>query len=148
VLVVGCPDDGRTSDESSWISTCGEVLQGWMGISPAETLGPETVSYISLPSPDSLEATGLTASTLLKEFPHARLILLLGASAHSLILRGRVKDSPEETIQAYDEFLPFFPLPDPRDLAPNWYHSHPWFEQTVLQLLRRCVALALEKDRI
>lgn len=87
----------------------------------------------------------LNASSILTEFPHTRLILLLGETSHRIILRGSRKTTIEETLQAYDEFLPFFPLPDPHVVGPEWYGGNPWFERTILQLLKRCVAIALDK---
>lgn len=119
-----------------------------MGLTSADISVPAQVGFFSVSPEGNSEDLGLNSVEILQEFPQARLILLLGEPCHHLVLRNRRKKSLEETVQAYDEFLPFFPLPDPRTLAPDWYDRNPWFKHTVLQLLRRCVAIALEKDRL
>jgi hypothetical protein len=124
------------------------ALCHWMGVTPEYLHCPEGVRFISFPAEMAVVGAGLNKPGLLGEFPEARLILLLGNEAHRLILRGKNKPTMEETIRAYDEFLPFFPLPHPSAVEQDWLKGNPWFEQTILQILQRCVALALERKRL
>ncbi|MDB6030592.1 MAG: uracil glycosylase superfamily protein [Verrucomicrobiales bacterium] len=148
-IVVVHSEDGITpfSDLSSTQDDCQESLRNWIGATMDWSQIREDVYLISLAAV-SAEAADLAKAGLLSRFPEARLIVLLGSEAHRLFFGSRNKPTMEETIRAYDEFLPFFPLPLPGLVSHDWLNRNPWFEQTILQMLRRCVALALERNKL
>ena len=76
--------------------------------------------------------------------PEIRLTLLIGGYSQAFYLRGRIRKSLAETVEAWREFLPeFLPLPHPSPRNLNWFRRHPWFEAEVVPELRRRVGKIL-----
>lgn len=75
---------------------------------------------------------------LLPLFPNIKLTLLVGSYAQKFYLKERCKSSLTETVQAFEEYLPyFFVLPHPSWRNTGWIKHHPWLESMVLPSLRK-----------
>ena len=72
--------------------------------------------------------------------PRVELIILIGAYAQKHYLGKDMKKNLTETVRAYTNYQPkFFPLVHPSPLNFRWQSKNPWFEETVVPVLRKQV---------
>jgi len=76
--------------------------------------------------------------------PKLELHLLVGQYAQARYLAGREKPSLTETVRSFADYLPGrIPLPHPSWRSKIWMKKNPWFERTLLPVLRQQVREAL-----
>lgn len=80
---------------------------------------------------------------ILERMPDVRLTLLLGDHAQRHVLGPKRKRTLTDTVRAYREYLPRFPLPHPSPLNFRWQARNPWFVDAVVPALQDAVAAAL-----
>lgn len=131
------------------------LLRKWLDLSAREFQCAGKIAVVSVGFPQTgqgtrggwlscLKCAPSECSCLQEVLPNLRLTLLVGLDAQTFYLGKRMKASLDETVRAFDEYLPeFFPLPHPAAHGARWQKANPWFQKTVLGILRRCVALVL-----
>lgn len=131
------------------------LLRKWLDLSAREFQCAGKIAVVSVGFPQTgqgtrggwlscLKCAPAECSCLQEVLPNVRLTLLVGHDAQTFYLGRRAKASLDETVRAFDEYLPeFFPLPHPAAHGARWHRANPWFQKTVLGILRRCVALVL-----
>jgi uracil-DNA glycosylase len=72
--------------------------------------------------------------------PKIELTLLIGSYAQAYYLGERRKDSMQETVRAWKDFLPeFIPLPHPSPRNIHWFKVNSWFDEDVVPAMRKRV---------
>lgn len=70
--------------------------------------------------------------------PNIELTLLIGQYAQRRYLGKTMHDTLTDTVRAWKDFQPkFLPLPHPSWRNTGWLKQNPWFEKTLLPVLRR-----------
>lgn len=141
-----------------WNDPSGERLRAWLGMDRSRFYDASRIAIMPmgfcypgrLPSggdaPPRPECRVMWHPRLLAAMPLIRLTLLVGAHALAHYLDARA--SMTDLVRRQPGLPRFFALPHPSWRNNAWMKRHPWFMDTTLPLLRRCVAEALsEPDR-
>ena len=136
----------------SFNDASGDRLRSWLGIDRDTFYDERRVSIIGMgfcypgqdknggDLPPRKECAPLWQGRLFAELPRVELKLLVGSYALAWHLKGRIKSSMTETVQAWREYLPeFIPLPHPSWRNNAWIKRNPWFEQELLPEMRERV---------
>lgn len=145
---------GRKVHESGtpWQDASGNRLRDWMGLNNSVFYDEAKVAIIPMglcypgvgaaggDNPPRTECAVLWHERLIRHLSQLQLTLLVGQYAQRYYLGPRRKHSMTKTVEAFAEYGPqVFPLPHPSWRSAIWMRKHPWFEQTVLPLLRKAV---------
>lgn len=153
ILVVGqAPGRKVHATGIPWDDASGERLRGWMGVEPGTFYDPARIAIIPMgfcypgrgqggDLPPRPECAELWLDQLLERLPHVELTLLIGQHAQRHFLGSRRRASMAATIEAWADYAPqYLPLPHPSPRNQPWFARHPWFERTLVPVLRRRVA--------
>ena len=78
--------------------------------------------------------------------PKIALTLLVGQYAQARYLGKERKATLTQTVQAWRDYGPaVLPLPHPSWRNTAWLKKNPWFEETLLPVLRRQVAAVMKR---
>ena len=81
---------------------------------------------------------------LFKKMPNVQLIILIGMYAQKYYLKETAKRTLTETVENLEAYLPnYFVLPHPSPRNRFWMKKNPWFEESVVPLLRTKIAATL-----
>lgn len=155
VLVVGQAPGSRVHASGvPWEDASGDHLLSWLdvdrqtfedpaafGILPMAFCYPGKGEGGDLPPPPVCAATWHPPLREALEGP--RLTLLVGQHAQRRYLEQEGRRSLTDTVRAFEDAAPFFPLPHPSWRSRGWMRRNPWFEAEVLPALRARVAAAL-----
>ncbi len=135
----------------------GERLRAWMGITRDVFYDPRQIAILpmglcypgtgktgDLPPRPECAATWRTA--LLAQLPNIKLTLAIGqyALAYHLPNPGL---KLTEVVRAWSKYGPdTMPLPHPSPRNNRWLKQNPWFEQALIPVLQRQVALVLQGE--
>ncbi|WP_421750295.1 uracil-DNA glycosylase family protein [Croceimicrobium sp.] len=134
-----------------WDDRSGDRLRDWMAVSKNDFYREELFALIPMgfcypgkgksgdlaPRP---ECAPQWHQPLLSEIKAKQLILLIGSYAQKYYLGDRAKNTLTETVKNYTEYLPqFLPLPHPSPRNTIWLKKNPWFEESILPILRKRV---------
>ena len=158
ILLVG-QAPGRRVHETGipWNDLSGDRLRRWLQITREQFYDERQIAILPIgmcfpgsgprgDTPPRPECAPLWHPPLRALLPKVRLTLLIGRYAQAYYLGQRRKKSLRETVMAYAEFLPeFLPLPHPSPRNQLWLKQNPWFEETVVPLLREHVGSVLQK---
>jgi uracil-DNA glycosylase len=87
--------------------------------------------------PPRPECAKLWHKPLTNALSNVQLTLLIGRYAQHFYLGSNAKNSLTETVKNGNEYLPeFLPLPHPSPRNYVWFKNNPWFEETLLPILR------------
>lgn len=139
----------------SWQDASGDRLRDWLGIDadmfydrtqvallPMGFCYPGKGTSGDLPPPP--QCAELWRSKLHAQLKDVRLTILVGAYAIQYYLGDRVKSTITETVRNGKSYLPqYLPLVHPSPRNRPWLAQNPWFEKTIVPVLRKQVALAL-----
>ncbi len=156
LLIVG-QAPGRRVHETGipWNDPSGDRLRAWLelereqfyderriAIVPAGLCYPGSGTRGDLPPRP--QCAPLWHPRLRALMPRIELTLLIGQYAQAFYLGTRRKRCLRETVQAWRDYLPeFLPLPHPSPRNQLWFKHNPWFEEEVIPMLRRRVAMIL-----
>ena len=140
-----------------WDDQSGVLLRAWLQLSPQQFYDAQQVAIVPVgfcypgkgrsgDLPPRPECAPQWHARLLAAMPDVKLTLLIGRYAQEYYLKDRIKANLTETVAHFMEYLPqYFPLPHPSPRNRFWFSRHPWFEQTVLPVLRLKVQNALHQ---
>lgn len=147
---------GRVAQESGvpFTDASGERLIQWLGVDAATLHDPNRIAILPMdfyypgkgahgdlpPRPGFADRWHPRVLALM---PDIRLRLVLGDHAQRHYLGPARKATLTETVRAYREYLPSFPLPHPSPLNFRWQARNPWFVAEVVPSLQDAVAAAL-----
>jgi uracil-DNA glycosylase len=152
IVIVGqAPGSKAQATARPWNDASGVLLRKWLGISDEQIYNPQLVAL--LPMDCYYPGKGLHGDLpprkgfadkwhpqLLALMPRVELIILIGAYAQKHYLGKDMKKNLTETVRAYTNYQPkFFPLVHPSPLNFRWQSKNPWFEETVVPVLRKQV---------
>lgn len=137
----------------------GVRLRSWMGVTEAEFYDPARIAIVPMgfcfPGDDAKggdlpprpECARHWHGELFAAMPQLELLLLIGRYAHQWHLGPDARRTLSETVA---DWASIFARPTPRRMLPlphpswrnnAWLSRHPWFEQSLLPVLRREVRL-------
>lgn len=159
LLIVGqAPGTRVHASGIPWNDPSGERLRSWMGIDRGNFYDPARTAIIPMgfcypgtgkggDLPPRPECAPLWHERLLAELPRLELVLLVGTYAQRRYLGSAARENLTETVRAAAFYGPrFLPVPHPSPRNLRWLARNPWFEQTVLPLLRQRVREILARD--
>jgi uracil-DNA glycosylase len=157
LLIVGqAPGTRVHASGIPWDDPSGERLRDWLGLERDRFYDEQSVAILPMglcypgrssrggdlpPRPECAPHWHPRVRPLLAA---VRLTLLVGAHAQAYYLERRRKDSLEDTVRAFRDYLPdFFTLPHPSWRVNFWLQRNPWYAARVVPELRARVAAAL-----
>ena len=152
LLIVGQAPGARVHASGiPWDDASGERLRDWMRIDKAVFYDPQRVAIIPMgycypgkgssgDLPPRRECAELWLDRLLACLPNIELTLLIGQYAQRHFLGALAKPGVGATVADYARFAPrYLPLPHPSPRNIGWFQRNPWFEASVLPILRQRV---------
>lgn len=140
-----------------WRDDSGDHLREWLQVDRATFEDPDAFTIVPMgfcwpgrrtggDLPPSPACASTWHARLLAHLPRVSLQLLVGQYAQAHYLGDRAKSSLTETVRSFAEYLPGqIPLPHPSWRSRLWMQKNPWFERTLLPVLRRSIAEALAR---
>jgi uracil-DNA glycosylase len=157
VIIIGQAPGTKVHESGiPWDDASGERLRIWMGIDRGIFYDSNLIGIMPMgfcypgkgnggDMPPRPECAPLWHSKLLDHCSNVRLTLLIGQYSQSYYLRERRKGTLTETVKAYEEYMPrFIPLVHPSPRNQIWLKKNPWFETTLIPILRRRIQRALK----
>lgn len=151
ILIIG-QAPGRKVEESGipFNDKSGETLMDWMGItrdvfySSRIAIMPMDFYYPGKGKTGDLPPRRFVAKEyhpeILQMMPEIRMTILIGKYSMDYYLKGRTKRNLTETVRSYKEYLPeYFPIVHPSPLNFRWQAKNPWFKESIVPELRKCV---------
>lgn len=155
VLVIG-QAPGRRVQESGipFDDKSGDNLREWMGIDRAAfyskdvAIMPMDFYFPGKGKSGDLPPRKFVAREyhplLIDSMPNVRLTVLVGKYAIDYYLSDAKERNLTETVRNYRAYLPrYFPIVHPSPLNFRWQAKNPWFLESVVPELQRCVQTAL-----
>lgn len=140
-----------------WNDPSGDRLRLWLQLTRDEFYDESKIAIVPMglcypgkgksgDLPPRPECAPLWHPRLRATMPRIELTLLIGSYAQAYYLRDRRKDSLQETVRAWKDYLPeFIPLPHPSPRNVRWFKVNSWFEEEVVPVLRERVRALLAK---
>lgn len=151
VLIIG-QAPGKKVEETGipFHDKSGERLMDWMGVTRDEfysekvAIMPMDFYYPGKAKTGDLPPRAFIAKeyhkALLSTMPDIRLTILIGGYAVRYYLKGKGQQNLTATVKAFQDYLPdYFPIVHPSPLNNIWLKKNPWFEETVVPVLRKKV---------
>lgn len=158
ILIVGQAPGTKVHETGiPWNDASGRRLRGWLALDDAFFYDESRIAIMPMgfcypgrdpkggDAPPRTECAPLWHNDVLKLMPRIELTLLVGSYAQAHYLGKQRKKTMTETVEAWSEYRPFFPLPHPSWRTGFWEKRNPWFETKVIPKLRRAVSKALGK---
>jgi uracil-DNA glycosylase len=131
-----------------WNDPSGDRLRLWLQLSRDEFYDESRIAIVPTglcypgkgkggDLPPRPECAPLWHPRLHAAMPQIQLTLLIGGYAQAYYLAERRKASLQETVRAWQAYLPeFIPLPHPSPRNLRWFQRNPWFEREVVPAMR------------
>lgn len=131
-----------------WNDPSGDRLRSWLEMDRQTFYDLEKIAITSMgfcypgkgkqgDLPPRPECAKLWHKPLTNALPNIELTLLIGQYAQRFYLGSHIKSTLTETVQHWQEYYPIFlPLPHPSPRNYVWFKHNPWFEETLLPVLR------------
>lgn len=149
VIIIGqAPGTKVHASGIPWDDQSGKRLRQWMGVSDDDFYNPEKFAIVPMgfcypgkgksgDLPPRKECAPQWHAPLLKMMPNMDLYLLIGQYAQKYYLGNDMKKNLTETVSHFEEYLPkCLPLPHPSPRNLFWFRRNPWFEESVLPVLK------------
>lgn len=157
VLIVGqAPGTKVHATGIPWNDPSGDRLRRWLNVDRDTFYDPQCFAIVPMgfcypgkgkggdlpPRPECAEAWHAKLLTLM---PQLQLILLVGKYAQDYYLPEDLQQrNLTENVKHWQDFAPrFLPMPHPSPRNGVWLKQNPWFEATVVPMLRDRVAAYL-----
>jgi uracil-DNA glycosylase len=142
----------------------GDRLRDWMGVTPAEFYNEDRIAIVPMgfcfpgqteggaDLPPRRECSQLWHSQLFAALPQIELILAVGSYAQAWHLGNSVGAKLDATVRDWRKHLKrkegprILPLPHPSWRNNAWLKRNPWFEATLVPVLRREVQALLSQE--
>lgn len=156
IVIIGQAPGARVHESGVlWQDASGRLLRRWMGIEEATFYDAKQIALVPMgfcypgkgmsgDLPPRSECEPLWQARVLKAMKHLQLTILIGQYAQGHYLSDGAKENLTETVRAFRDYAPdTVPLPHPSPRNRFWLVKNPWFEKTVLPVLRKQVDSAL-----
>jgi uracil-DNA glycosylase len=139
----------------------GDRLRQWMGVTPEEFYDSRSIALVPMgfcfPGHDAKggdlpprpECAATWHAQIFAAMPHIELIVLLGYSAMRWHLGSACPPTLSATVEQWQDYLNrrehprYLPMPHPSWRNNGWLKARPWFEQSLLPVLRHEVRRCL-----
>lgn len=140
-----------------WDDKSGDRLREWLNVSRDDFYNPELVALIPMgfcypgkgksgDLPPRPECAPEWHGKLFNKMNHLELTLIVGRYAQTYYLNQNPFSTLTETVRHFKDFLPnFFVLPHPSPRNNIWLKKNPWFEDTLLPVLKQSVSQILNQ---
>jgi len=153
ILIIGQAPGVRVHQSGiPWNDPSGDRLRNWLQMDHETFYDERRIAIMPIgfcypgvlprggDAPPSAECAPLWHEALLATMPSVELTLLVGQYAQARYLGKRCGKTLTETVSRWQEFLPaYLPTPHPSWRTRHWAKKNPWFETTVLPVLRERV---------
>jgi len=159
LLIVGQAPGIRVHNTGiPWNDPSGDRLRLWLQLSRQEFYDESRIAIVptglcypgkgeSGDLPPRPECAPLWHPRLRAAMPKIELTLLIGSYAQAYYLSSHRKESMQETVRAWKDYLPeFIPLPHPSPRNIRWFKMNPWFDDEVVPAMRKRVKALLAAD--
>lgn len=134
-----------------WNDKSGERLRYWLNVTKDDFYNADLFAILPMgfcypgkgktgDLPPRPECAPQWHQLVLSEMKNVEVIILIGTYAQNYYLKNDVKKTLTETVKNYKEYLPkFIPLPHPSPRNNIWLKKNPWFEESVVLVLRTII---------
>ena len=157
VVIIGqAPGTKVHASGIPWDDASGNQLRRWLGVSK-ETFYDATKCAIvpmgfcypgkgkSGDLPPRTECAPKWHEALLAKMPEVQLTLLIGMYAQQYYLKDTARRTLTETVANFEAYLPkYLVLPHPSPRNRFWMKKNPWFEESIVPILRTKIATLLK----
>ena len=155
ILIIGQAPGTRVHTTGiPWNDPSGNKLRQWLQLSDDEFYDENKIAIMPMglcypgkgksgDLPPRKECAPQWHHQVFEHLPDLKLILLIGQYAQKSYLNDGYRTLTERVMYATEAKAPFFPLPHPSPRNQIWLKKNPWFESTVLPVLRKKVHDAL-----
>jgi uracil-DNA glycosylase len=132
----------------------GERLRKWMGVDSATFYDESLVAILPMAFcypgkgksgdlPPRKECHLKWRDDLMKELKSLELIICIGQYAIDWHLKNVKKKNLTETVKAWRQYLPIFPIPHPSPRNNIWLKKNEWFEEEMVPFLQEKISAVL-----
>lgn len=152
ILIVGqAPGTKVHKSGIPWDDPSGKLLRKWLAVDESQFYNNELFGIVPMgfcypgkgktgDLPPRKECAPQWHEALISEMRELEFMVLIGAYAQKYYLGAGMKRTLTETVASFEEYLPkFIPLPHPSPRNRYWLMKNPWFEETVIPVLRQKV---------
>ena len=156
IVIIGQAPGAKVHESGvAWQDDSGDHLREWLNVDRKTFDDPRVFAILPMgfcwpgrrdggDLPPRPECAPTWHDRLLAGMPKLELQLLVGQYAQARYLAGREKPSLTETVRSFADYLPGrIPLPHPSWRSKIWMKNYPWFERSLLPVLRQKVREAL-----
>ncbi len=149
ILIIGqAPGEKAQQEGKLWADASGNKLRSWLGINEAEFYNDRLFALMPMgfcfpgksrsgDLPPRPECAGTWHHRLMDTMDQVQLTILIGAYAQKYYLQSHMHRTLTATVRNYSSFLPkYLPLPHPSPRNNIWLKKNPWFESSVLPILK------------
>ena len=158
LLIVGQAPGTRVQKTGiPWNDPSGDRLRNWMRVGKDVFYDEQRIAIMPMgfcypgkgrsgDLPPRPECAELWHGKILECLPDLQLTLLIGAYAQRYYL-DQCKPALTDTVKDWKQYLPaYLPLPHPSPRNQLWLKRNPWFEKTVIPVLRKRINSLLLND--
>ncbi|WP_214071427.1 uracil-DNA glycosylase family protein [Mucilaginibacter sp. dw_454] len=152
IVIIGqAPGQKVQNSGIPWDDQSGNELRRWLGVNKEQFYNTQLFALIPMgfcypgkstsgDLPPRSECAPLWHGQLLRHMPEVKLIILIGQYAQNYYLKDLKKQVLTETVRNFNDYLPtYLPLVHPSPRNKIWQKRNPWFELTVVPLLRQLI---------
>jgi uracil-DNA glycosylase family 4 len=152
IVIIGqAPGQKVQNSGIPWDDQSGNELRRWLGVNKEQFYNEQLFALIPMgfcypgkgtsgDLPPRPECAPLWHRQLLSNMPEVNLIILIGQYAQNYYLKDLKKTTLTETVNNFNDYLPtYLPLVHPSPRNKIWHKRNPWFELTMVPLLRQMI---------
>lgn len=151
VIISQAPGQKVQNSGIPWDDLSGNELRRWLGVNKEQFYNDQLFGLIPMgfcypgkglsgDLPPRSECAPLWHEQLLNNMPEIKLIILIGQYAQNYYLKDLKKTVLTETVKSFNDYLPtYLPLVHPSPRNKIWQKRNPWFELTIVPLLRQII---------
>lgn len=153
IVIIGqAPGSKVHASGIPWDDASGERLRQWTGLSKSQLYDPAKIAIVPMgfcypgkanggDKPPRKECAQQWHDRVLTALPDNRLTLLVGTYAQKYYLPETRALSLTERVRRFEDHLPqIIPLPHPAWRSRLWMQDNPWFERSVLPVLKHRIS--------
>ncbi len=157
ILVSQAPGKKAHDHNKAWDDPSGRKLREWLGVTAEQFYNLDNFAVLPMgfcfpgkaktgDLPPRKECAPLWHNLVWEQLKNVQLILLIGKYAQGEYLKETAKRNLTENVRSFQEFLPkYFLLPHPSPVNRFWIRKNPWFEDEVVEELRKLIGEILSE---